>query len=91
MKLPCDQGRKFKKLTPHVLLENIKAPLCKQILYVSIAQSEPGIGPNDMANDIRRESVVQKLDIAYLDKLSQVLLHSLAVNITISRLCCFPS
>ena len=61
---------------------NIKAPLRKQILYISIAQSEPGIEPNRVANNIRWKSMASKRDVIHLDRLSQMPLHVLPVNVT---------
>ena len=53
---------KFKKPASHGFVRDIEASLCKKILHVSIAQSEAGIEPNGMANDVRWESVALKAD-----------------------------
>ena len=44
---------KFKEPAPYALVGNVQAPLCKQILYISKAQSEPGVELNGVANDVR--------------------------------------
>ena len=66
---------------PHALVGNIKAPLRKQIVYISIAQNEPGIEPNGVANNIRWKSTASKRDVIHLDGLSQMPLHVLPVNV----------
>ena len=78
----CDRRAEFEKPAPHALVGNIKAPLRKQILYISIAQSEPGIEPNRVANNIRWKSMASKRDVIHLDRLSQMPLHVLPVNVT---------
>ena len=55
--ISSDWRAKFEEPTPYTLVRNIQAPLRKQILYVSITQSEPGIEPYGMANDIWWESM----------------------------------
>ena len=63
---------KFKKPASHGFVRDIEASLCKQILHVSIAQSEAGIEPNGMANDVRWEAVALKADFVHLDRLPQM-------------------
>ena len=63
---------KFKKPASHGFVRDIEALLCKQILHVSIAQSEAGIEPNGMANDVRCEAVALKADFVHLDRLPQM-------------------
>ena len=72
---------KIGKPAPHALVGNIQAPLRKQILDVSIAQSEAGIEPNGMANDARGKSVALKADVVHLDRLPQMPLLVLTVNV----------
>ena len=48
-----DRRTKFKEPAPYALVGNVQAPLCKQILYISKAQSEPGVELNGVANDVR--------------------------------------
>jgi hypothetical protein len=78
----CDRGAKLEKPAPHALVGNIQAPLCKRILYVSIAQSEPGIEPNGVVNDIRWKSMPGKGDVIHLHTLSQMPVPVLPVNVT---------
>jgi hypothetical protein len=66
----------------HGLVRNIEASLCKQILNVSIAQSEAGIEPNGMANDVRCEAVALKADFVHLDRLPQMPVRVRHVNVT---------
>ena len=52
-----DRGTKFKEPPPYALVGNIEAPLGKQILHISKAQSEPGVELNGVANDVRWKAV----------------------------------
>jgi len=76
----------FKKPAPHALVGNIQAPICKQILHISIAQSEPGIEPNSVANDVWWKSVTLKADFVRLDRLPQMPARVLPVNLTMPHL-----
>ena len=78
----CDRRAEFEKPAPHALVGNIKTPLRKQILYISITQSKPGIEPNRVDNNIRWKSMASKRDVIHLDRLSQMPLHVLPVNVT---------
>ena len=42
---------------PYALVGNIQTPLRKKILHIPIAQSEPGIEPNGVSNDVRWKAV----------------------------------
>jgi hypothetical protein len=78
----CDRRAEFEKSAPHALVGNIKAPLRKQILYISIAESEPAIEPNRVANNIRWKLMASKRDVIHLERPSQMPLHVLPVNVT---------
>ena len=43
----------FQKLAPRGFAGIIQAPRCKQSLHISLAQSEPGVKPNGVVNNIR--------------------------------------
>ena len=44
---------KLEEPAPYALVGNIQTPLRKEILHISIAQSEPGVEPNGVSNDVR--------------------------------------
>ena len=48
---------KLEEPAPYALVGNIQTPLRKEILHIPIAQSEPGIEPNDVSNDVRWKAV----------------------------------
>jgi hypothetical protein len=56
---------KFEESAPHGFVRNIQAPLGKQIFHISVAQSEPGVEPNGVANDVRWKSVTLKADVVH--------------------------
>lgn len=76
---------KFEEPAPYALIGNIQAPLRKQTLHISIAQSEPAIEPNRVANYFRGESVTLKADIVHLDRLPQMPVRVLPVNVTMPQ------
>ena len=77
-----DRRTEFEKPAPDGFVRDIEASLCKQILHVSIAQSEAGIEPNGMANDVRWEAVALKADFVHLDRLPQMPVRVISVNVT---------
>ncbi len=60
---------KFEEPAPYALVGNIEAPLGKQILHISKAQSEPGVEPNGVANDVRWKAVACERNGSHLDML----------------------
>ena len=62
---------KFEEPPPHGLIGDVQTSLCKQILYISKAQSEAGIEPNGVANDGRWKAMVFKADVLHLGRLIQ--------------------
>jgi hypothetical protein len=80
-----DRRTEFEKPAPDGFVRDIQASLCKQILHVSIAQSEAGIEPNGMANDVRWKSVALKADFVHLDRLPQMPVRVRNVNVTMPR------
>ena len=42
----------FEKLAPYALAGNIKTAFREEILHISIAQSEPGVEPYGVSNDV---------------------------------------
>jgi hypothetical protein len=56
---------KFEEPTPHSFVGNIQTPLRKHIFHISIAQSEPGVGPKGVANDVRWKAVTLKADVIH--------------------------
>ena len=64
-----DRGTKFEEPAPYALVGNIEAPLGKQILHISKAQSEPGVEPNGVANDVRWKAVTSEGDGSHPDML----------------------
>jgi hypothetical protein len=56
-KIPGDRATKLQKSASDGLIRNVQAALCKQVFNVSIAQGEPGIEPDDMANEFRWETM----------------------------------
>ena len=44
---------KFGEPASYALVGNVQAPLRKKILHISVAQSEPSVEPNGVANDVR--------------------------------------
>jgi hypothetical protein len=67
-----------------------EASLCRQILHVSIAQSEAGIEPNGMANDVWWEAVALKADFVHVDRLPQMPVRVISVNVTMLFKDCQP-
>ena len=60
---------KFEEPAPYALLGNIQAPLRKRILHISITQSEPGIEPNGVANDVSWKAVAFKANVVHPKRL----------------------
>ena len=56
-KVPGDGLAKLKKPASDSFVGNVETALREEIFYVSIAQSEPGIEPYGVADDLRREAV----------------------------------
>jgi hypothetical protein len=80
-----DRRTKFNEPAPHALVGNIQAPFRKQILHISITQSEAGIEPNSVANDIRWKSMACEGDVSHRDRLPQMPVSVLPVNVTMPR------
>ena len=47
------------------LVGDVQAPLSEQLLNIAVAQSEPGIKPDRMADDIGWEAVTIKGELAH--------------------------
>lgn len=76
--IPIDRGTKLDNPVPRLFIGNIKS-----LLRDSIAQSELGIEPNGMANDIRCKSMASKGNVTHTDRLSQVPMPALPVAVAI--------
>jgi hypothetical protein len=63
---------KFKEPAPHCFIGDIQTTLCKQILYISKAQSEPGVEPNGVANDVRWKAMAFKADFLHPARLNRI-------------------
>ena len=62
---------KLKKSPLHGFVGNVEAALRQLIFYVSINQSEPGVEPYCVADDLRRDAVALEEIILYLKTLLQ--------------------
>ena len=60
---------KFEEPAPYGFIGNVQSPLGKQILYVSITQSEAGVEPYGVANDVRWKAVALVGDGSHPDML----------------------
>jgi len=69
--VPGNGLAKLKKPPPHGFIGDIKAALREEIFYVSIAQGEPGIEPDCVADDFRWETIALKGNILHPQTLLQ--------------------
>ena len=58
--VPDNGLTKLKKPASDSFIGNVETALREEIFYVSIAQSEPGVEPYRVADDLRREAVALK-------------------------------
>ena len=62
---------KFQKPASDSFVGNVETALREEIFYVSIAQSEPGVEPYRVADDLRRKTVRFKGNILHPRTLPQ--------------------
>ena len=80
---------KLEEPAPYALVGNIQTPLRKEILHISIAQSEPGIEPNGASNDFRWKAVTFEGDGVHPQRLHrnhQIEIRALNVTMPSPRL-----
>ncbi len=69
--VPANGLAKFKKPASDSFEGNVETALREVIFYVSIAQSEPGVEPYRVADDLRREAVALKGYVVHPETLLQ--------------------
>ena len=60
-----DDGSKLQEPAADSLIGNVQAPLGEHLLHIAVTQSEAGIQPNRMANDIGWEAVTLEGELAH--------------------------
>ncbi len=82
VQVSSDWRAKFEEPAPHGFVGDVRSPFRQKILYVSIAQSEPSIEPNCVANDVRWKSMACEGDGSHPDMLTDDEIEVRALNVT---------
>ena len=67
--VPANRLAKLKKPASDSFVGNVETALREEIFYVSIAQSEPGVEPYRVADDLRWEAVALEGNVVHPETL----------------------